>query len=464
MTGTTPQKRQRDLVFGFLAVIVILFSLSVFILVYMSHISRNLAEVLDGQREKSVQIASMRDAMRKRQVGLRDMIIMDDPFSQDEAWEGYFAAASDFILARERLQSASLGPEEQQAFELLMDRAYQAYLHQQEVVDMIRGGNESPQISTLLDAAIASQDLAMGKMDKLVDLQQAAAQQAIDDANLHYRNTLYFLPAAGFLFLVAGMAIAFMALRRDQAASEELEQYRHHLQDLVSERTRQLEHMVAESESFSYALAHDLRQPLRGLDGYSHILLEDYSARLDQDARHMLGRIRAGTQRIGELLDGMLTLTTLSHSTPNRCTFNLAELCRVISDNLVQDNPARRLDFDIPAEIPVYADRNLMRIAMENLLANSVKFTAGKDPARIELRTQDWGGKSAYVVEDNGAGFDMQYAHKLFQPFERLHGQNEFEGTGIGLATVARIITRHGGNIWAEASTGAGARFTFTLD
>ena len=309
MTGTPPRKRQRDLVFGFIAVIVTLFSLSVFILAYMTHISRTLAEVLEVQRDKAVQIANMRDAMRKRQLGLRDMVIQDDPFTQDEAWEGYFAAASDFIFARERLQAAGLNAEERAALERLMDRAYQAYVHQQKVVDMTRTGNDMTQVTALLDAAILSQDLAMGKMDSLMELQQAAARQAIQDVNRRYRNTLYFLPAAGFLFLLAGMGIAFLALRRDQAAGEELEQYRDHLQELVADRTRQLEHMVAESESFSYALAHDLRQPLRGLDGYSHILLEDYGKRLGQEACHMLDRIRAGTQRIGELLDGMLTLT-----------------------------------------------------------------------------------------------------------------------------------------------------------
>jgi signal transduction histidine kinase len=464
MTGLPPRKRQRDLVFGFVAVIVVLFSLSVFVLVYMTHISRGLTGVLNVQWDKSVQIANMRDAMRKRQVGLRDMVIQDDPFTQDQAWEGYFIAASDFIVARERLQAAGLNREEIQALERLMDRAYQAYVLQQEVVDMTREDASSPHITPLLVAAIEAQDLSMAKMDTLMELQQAAARQAIDDANRQYRNTLYFLPAAGFLFLVAGMAIAFLALRRDQAASEELEQYRDHLQELVADRTRQLEHMVAELESFSYALAHDLRQPLRGLDGYSHILLEDYGARLDQEAHHMLGRIRSGTQRIGELLDGMLTLTTLSHSIPNRSAFDLAELGRMISENLILENPDRRLIFDITAEIPVYADRILMRIALENLLANSVKFTAGRDPAHIALRAQNWDSKVAYIVEDNGAGFDMQYADKLFQPFERLHGANEFEGTGIGLATVARIIARHGGHIWAEASPGAGARFLFTLD
>jgi light-regulated signal transduction histidine kinase (bacteriophytochrome) len=177
----------------------------------------------------------------------------------------------------------------------------------------------------------------------------------------------------------------------------------------------------------------------------------------------MLGRIRAGTQRIGDLLDGMLTLTSLSHSIPERCDFDLAELCRQISEQLSLEHPTRRLAWEIEAEIPVHADRKLLRIAMENLLANSVKFTAGRQPARIMVRTVTRQDNTWYIVEDNGAGFDMQYADKLFQPFERLHGATEFEGTGIGLATVARIVARHHGRIWAESSPGDGARFFFTL-
>ena len=464
MTGHPPRKRQRDLVYGFVAVIVILFSLSVFVLAYMTHISQRLAEVLETQRSKTLQISIMRDAMRKRQVGLRDMVIQDDPFSQDAAWEGYFLAASDFILARETLQATGLSEQEEAALEQLMDSAYEAYLRQQRVVTLTREGSRGPETIRLLNEAIESQDLAMDKMDTLMVLQQYAAQAAIEDANRRYRNTLFFLPAAGFLFLLAGMAIAWLALRRDQAASQELEQYRDHLQDLVRERTRQLEHMVGEAESFSYALAHDLRQPLRGLDGYSHILLEDYGRHLDEDARHMLGRIRTGTQRIGDLLDGMLTLASLSHSVPERCDFDLAKLCRQIREQLILEHPTRHLAWDIEAEMPVHADRKLLRIAMENLLANSVKFTAGRQPARITVRTRMDQGSLFYMVEDNGAGFDMRYADKLFQPFERLHGAAEFEGTGIGLATVARIVARHHGRIWAESSPGEGARFIFTLN
>ncbi|HSJ49066.1 MAG TPA: ATP-binding protein [Gammaproteobacteria bacterium] len=464
MTGTSPRKQQRDLVYGFVAVIVILFSLSVFVLTYMTHISHHLAGVLETQRHKSLQVSTMRDAMRKRQVGLRDMVIEDDPFSRDAAWEGYFHAASDFIVARELLQAAGLNPQEETALEKLMDRAYEAYLKQQRVINLIRENFRGPEIITLLNEAIESQDLAMGKMDTLMQLQQSAAQQAIDDINRRYRNTLFFLPAAGFLFLLAGMTIAWIALKRDHAASQELAQYRDHLQELVTDRTRQLEHMVTEAESFSYALAHDLRQPLRGLDGYSYILLEEHGKALDQEARYMLGRIRIGTQRIGDLLDGMLTLTSLSHSIPNRIDFNLAELCRLISEQLSLEHPERLLCWEIEPEIPVHADYKLLRIAMENLLENSVKFTAGRQPAHISVRAQTTEGKTFYIVEDDGAGFDMQYADKLFQPFERLHGVNEFEGTGIGLATVARIVARHQGQIWAESCPGAGARFYFTLE
>ena len=237
----------------------------------------------------------------------------------------------------------------------------------------------------------------------------------------------------------------------------------------ITDRKREAEELRAakeaaeatsrELESFSYSVSHDLRAPLRAIDGFSAAVLEDYGAQLDEEGRACLRRVRAAAQRMGELIDDLLELSRVSRQGLNRERINLSGLARVILAELQKRDPERQVTVIIEPELSAECDARLLRVALENLFGNAWKFTSKKPSASIAFGRS--GG--AFYVKDDGAGFQMDYANKLFGAFQRLHGKHEFEGTGIGLATVQRIVHRHGGRIWAEAEPGKGATFHFTL-
>jgi PAS domain S-box-containing protein len=218
-----------------------------------------------------------------------------------------------------------------------------------------------------------------------------------------------------------------------------------------------------ELEAFSYSVAHDLRAPLRGIHGFSRALLEDYRDKLDDEGRDFLDRIGAGAERMAELIDALLTLSRVSRVELQREAVNLSRAANAVVKHLRASQPERAVDFVNEQQVIGHGDAALLRALLENLLGNAWKFTGGRPSARIEFGCDETGGKAVYYVRDDGAGFDMAYADKLFAPFQRLHDAGAFAGTGIGLATVQRIVRRHGGKIWAEGAVGRGATFYFTL-
>jgi signal transduction histidine kinase len=221
-------------------------------------------------------------------------------------------------------------------------------------------------------------------------------------------------------------------------------------------------HTLGELEAFNYSASHDLRAPLRPLEGFSTILLEEYGPALDDRARDYLRRIGAAAHRMGELIDDLLELSRVGRAPLRREPVDLASIARSIGDELRAAEPARQVDWIIPERVDASGDPRLLRIVLENLLRNAWKFTRPRPRARIELGVRD-AGERTFFIADDGVGFDPAAARRLFQPFERLHRATEFEGTGIGLAIVNRIVGRHGGRIWADAAEGKGASFCFTL-
>lgn len=241
-----------------------------------------------------------------------------------------------------------------------------------------------------------------------------------------------------------------------KASHDELEQR-------VSHRTAELTAANKELESFSYSVSHDLRAPLRSIDGFSLALLDDYGEKLDDEAKSHLTRIRAATARMGLLIDDLLNLARVARAELNRQPVNLSAMASSIVEDLRKANPERKVDFFLQDCLETAGDGRLLRVVLENLLGNAWKYTSKRPAASIQFAKRQVNGEEAYFVADDGAGFDPAYAGRLFGAFQRLHGVNEFPGSGIGLATVQRIIHRHGGRVWAESAVGKGATFYFIV-
>ncbi len=246
-------------------------------------------------------------------------------------------------------------------------------------------------------------------------------------------------------------------------AREELHRLNRELEERVRQRTAGLEAANRELEAFCYSVSHDLRAPLRALDGFSDELLRSHAGQLDPTGRHYLERIRAATQRMGRLIDDLLQLSRINRGEMRRERVDLSALAGAIAAELRQLEPGRQVAFAIEPGLAAWGDGALLRVALENLLGNAWKFTGRKPQATIAFGRAVYEGAPAFVVRDDGAGFDMAYAGKLFGAFQRLHAEREFPGTGIGLATVQRVVHRHGGKVWAEGAPGKGAAFYFTL-
>jgi len=236
-----------------------------------------------------------------------------------------------------------------------------------------------------------------------------------------------------------------------------------HSKENEAERASRLEQVNTELESFSYSVSHDLGAPLRAMDGFSRELLEEYRGSLDEKGIHYLERVRAAAQRMGVMIDDLLKLSRVTRSQMSRVWVDVTSMARETAEELRRSDENRQVEFVITDHMVANADKGLLHAVLDNLIGNAWKFSAKRPLARIEVGTLREGTNTVYFVRDNGVGFDMQYADKLFTPFQRLHAREEFEGTGIGLATVRRIISRHGGRVWAESAPEQGATFYFTV-
>ena len=258
------------------------------------------------------------------------------------------------------------------------------------------------------------------------------------------------------------VAILFNDITERKRAEAEIRRMNAELEERVARRTAELANANKELEAFSYSVSHDLRAPLRAVNGFAGIVLEDFGPQLSAEARRYLERIRNGGQRMGLLIDDLLTFARLSRQPVNRQRLDTAKIVQGVREELQPQQDGREIEFRINELPACQADPALLKQVWTNLLANAIKFSRGRKPAVIEIGSQCKDQESIFYVRDNGAGFDMQYVDKLFGVFQRLHSMDEFEGTGVGLAIVQRIIHRHGGRLWAEGQVNQGATFYFT--
>lgn len=280
------------------------------------------------------------------------------------------------------------------------------------------------------------------------------------------------------MLMIAALAGVMIPLRRIRAAlsatreryqvlqaesAEEVRRLNAELEERVRQRTAQVEAINKELEAFTYSVSHDLRAPLRGMSGFARVLEEDYGDKLDDDGRRYLEIIKSNAAHMGQLIDDLLSLSRLGRQPLKATTIALDELSKEAFRDASADDRHRDIELTVDTLPECRGDASLLRQVLINLLSNAVKFTRHASPARIHVGSTSQNGEVVYFVRDNGAGFDMRYANKLFGVFQRLHGPEDFAGTGVGLAIVKRIVERHGGRIWAEGEPGKGATFYFTL-
>ena len=287
------------------------------------------------------------------------------------------------------------------------------------------------------------------------------------EASLNARNgQLHTVLISAELFDLEGEQCVIGMLydiTEQEATRQEIRQLNAELEQRVQERTAELRSANKELESFAYSVSHDLRAPLRGIDGFSHLLAEEYGEQLDAQGKNYLERVRAAAQRMGTLIDDILDLSRISLQEMRRVKVNLSQIAADMIEERTRAEPEHRIEVIIAPECIAVGDPQLLRVMMQNLLENAWKYSSKEASPRIEFGCVREGGATEYFVRDNGVGFDMKYADRLFTPFQRLHKPEEFEGTGIGLATVARIVHRHGGRVWAESEPGKGTILRFTL-
>jgi PAS domain S-box-containing protein len=315
-----------------------------------------------------------------------------------------------------------------------------------------RGGHElAPDELPMQEAGARNQDIRNVELDVLL-------------GNGEWRYMLGSAsPLRDHAGQVRGTVGAFMDITERRHAEQALRELNETLEQRVRDRTAALERSNKELEAFSYSVSHDLRAPLRSIDGFSKLVLERYTGQLDPQGQDYLQRVRTAAQRMGRLIDDLLNLSRIGLAQLRRVPVNLTTLAASLIEDYRLRDPERRVEVDIQSDLTVEGDATLLRVLLDNLLGNAWKFTSKREDARIEVGSEFRDGACVFFVRDNGAGFDMEYVDKLFSPFQRLHTEDEFPGTGIGLAIVQRIVARHGGRVWAEGAVDHGATLYFTL-
>ncbi len=463
---------------GFSAVIALMISI-VLVCFDKMEAMREASNILISDYDKKASLVSaIRWNVQQRILLLRDSFLITDPFEIEERHaELQAVTASRSIAAVSTLNAMPMTPRQRQLMDAFVQSGREALPIYNTIMLLHRDGRTINELQSLFAKVFSAQQQATAALDEFDMTLAQMRTETIEVANTSYhhaRTRLIWLGMTATLLAILIMAyiarwnqksIAALHSEREKLTHAEADVRRLNatLERRVVERTASLEAANRELEAFSYSVSHDLKGPLRAINGFCHILEEDCASSLDSQVLRHLDRIRTAAVRMGELLDGLLMLSHVFRSELAHEPLDIGGMAAEIVQRLRDEMPEREVEVRIHANLTATGDPSLVRLMLENLLENAWKFTAAQRLTRLEVGRSSQAGQDIFYVKDNGSGFDMEYATKLFQPFVRLHSDEEFEGTGIGLATVRRIVQRHGGNVWAEGVPYAGASIYFTL-
>jgi signal transduction histidine kinase len=432
-----------------------------------------LLETQEKARRSQVmltRVERVRQLFIDRETGVRGFLLTGDPIFL----EPFQAAEQRLPQALDELEAGVAGDSEQLArvselrerwrdWENIAAQELVLFGHRGDWLALVRSGAGKSR----MDALRATLDTLARTEREHSSLQVAMAEQGARSVLIG--GVLWALAVGVLLAWISRRQLLALAhdyetsLAQVRAQADALRASEARLEARVALRTAELSTANHELESFSYSVSHDLRAPLRAMDGFSQALREDEGPRLSPDGMQLLDRMQAAATRMGQLIDDLLQLSRVTRAELKREPVDLSALVHAVADELRQREPGREVTFSLQPGLAAQGDVRLLRVLMDNLLGNAWKFTSKRSGAHIEFFAETRDGRTHYAVRDNGVGFDMAYASKLFSPFQRLHKATDFPGTGIGLATVQRIVHRHGGDIQAEATPGGGATFRFTL-
>ncbi|HYO71880.1 MAG TPA: CHASE3 domain-containing protein [Archangium sp.] len=412
----------------------------------------------------------VRQLLVDRETGVRGYLLTGEPVFL----EPYQAAGQRLPLALEELERGLANAPEQQAWmeelrgrwrdwEQVADEQLSLFHQQGEWLSLVRSGKGKAR----MDALRSTLDTISAEELRRATLQGLAAERA--GRSVLIVGGVWTLAVGVLLAWISRLQLIALArgydasLAQVRAQADALRASEARLEARVAQRTQELTVANKELESFSYSVSHDLRSPLRAIDGFAQALREDEGERLSPEGLRLLTRLQAAATRMGQLIDDLLQLSRVTRAELRRERVDLTALAASVLQELRQREPGRDVTCSLQSGLTAQGDPRLLRVLLENLLGNAWKFTSKRSGALLELFAETAEGVTHYAVRDNGVGFDMAYASKLFSPFQRMHKPSEFPGTGIGLATVQRIVHRHGGEISAQATPGAGATFRFTL-
>ena len=449
---------------GFGLILLLLLVLSATGLRNMSMINESVSDIVHMRNVKIDLVSTMRNIARERSLSLYHMVMSRDAFVTDAEKIRMSQLAGHFIAARDQLLGFQMGSEEKQMIDTALERAYSSTRIQRQVIELLEQERFNAARTLLVEESIPAQNRLLTQYDEVLDMQHSLAKQTANTAESTYERSYVTMLLLGAVMTGIAIFVSVFVILRTMTIEKKLTQFNAHLERSVAQRTSELLLLNRELEAFSYAVSHDLRAPVRSMIGFAQALREDCAGKINSDEMDYLDRIYNAGINMSELIDALLNLSRHTQATLTRQQGSISDLVKDIVEEIQSRYPDKKLQFEIQDNLDAWFDESMLRAALTNLLDNAVKFSRANITPTIEFGCIDSQHKSnIFYVRDNGVGFDMKYADRLFGAFQRLHSKAEYEGTGIGLATVARIVHRHQGEIWADSEPGKGATFYFTL-